>query len=216
MSFPKSFIPSARLPVLTFCSIWLLTEPLMASENYTPARVSTRAMYATVKTEVTTGTTPIRRVYVTTGTNQFAFILPEGFRLTAYSEKILLLSPDGLCSLSFRIITPTFSTLDESESAFYRRCAINQYPGANISSESSERFGPHSGPAFDLQWQNSGGGAQTARIAYIPNAAGVLEVGLVSPAARFGADQYVFNGLLASLVTNENGKLEAATPPGNT
>jgi hypothetical protein len=210
MSSPKSFIRFA----VTLCTAALLAENAAAADFYAPQPIA-RGLSVSVKNEAVAGTNTVRRVYVTSGASQFAFCLPDGFRLNAYPEKILLTRVQDNCFLTFRLLTPVSASLKESETAIYRRLALSQFPGATISGELAGRVANHAGPAFDLTWRNSGGGTQAARIAYIPVAAGVLEISLVTTPDKFGGDQYYYNLMLASMVTNESGKLEPAAPPGN-
>ena len=210
MSSPK---PLPRFAII-LCAAVLLAGKAVAADFYA-LQPTARGLSVSLKNEATAGTNIVRRVYVTSGASQFAFGLTDGFRLNAYPEKILLTSAQDNCFLTFRLTTPASANLKESETAIYRRLALSQFPGATISAELAGRVANHAGPAFDLTWRNSGGGTQAARIAYIPVAAGVLEVSLVTTPDKFGGDQYYYNSMLASMVTNESGKLEPAAPPGN-
>ncbi|MCX6896618.1 MAG: hypothetical protein NTZ16_14230 [Verrucomicrobia bacterium] len=210
MSFPK---PLPRFAII-LCAAVLLAEKTATADIYA-LQTSARSLSVSLKNEAIAGTNIVRRVYVTAGVSQFAFGLPDGFRLNPYPEKILLTSAQDNCFLTFRLLTPVSASLKESETAICRRLALSQFPGATISGELAGRVANHAGPAFDLTWRNSGGGTQAARIAYIPVAAGVLEISLVTTPEKFGGDQYYYNSMLASMVTNESGKLEPAAPPGN-
>jgi len=82
---------------------------------------------------------------------------------------------------------------------------LNRHPGAKILDPFSREAAGHSGPAFDLQWVNAGGAEQSARVAFIPSLAGVLEFGLLTTADKFPGGKAVFDSLLAGFQSNEGG-----------
>ncbi len=150
----------------------------------------------------------VQRVYVTSGTNQFAFTVPDGFRADASNPQKIVLS-DVSCTyfIVLRFAGPMTAASDALQIDAYRNLALRQFPGAKISSEFSEFAANHSCPAFDLQWINSGGSEQAARFVYIPTAAGVLEFSLLTSSKNLEGGRNIFKVLLASLRTNEGGKL---------
>jgi hypothetical protein len=168
---------------------------------------------ATIKNEAALGAAEaLNCVHVTAGTNQLAFALPHGYRMSASADKINLVSDDISSSFMFRIIQPGAATTKPN---LYREMASNRFPGALVTNESSCRAANHAGPAFDLQWRNPGGGMQSIRIAYISSPAGLLEICLITAPEKFGENLFCFRMILDSLRTNELGKLEPATLPGN-
>src|SRR5438105_1380591 len=63
---------------------------------------------ASLKTEEVVGGTnakPLQRVFLTSGTNKFTFMVPEDFRVDAsMPNKIVLNSPDYSCFISVRFV----------------------------------------------------------------------------------------------------------------
>jgi hypothetical protein len=168
-------------------------------------------LQVSVKNEEFIGNTnerQVQRVYVTFGTNEFAFTLPEGFRADASNpQKIVLSDADYTCFITFRFLDPKSGGVREVSAGSCRTQVLSRFPGATITNERSEFVGNHSGPAFDLQWKNSAGTEQSARVAYAPSSIGVVEFSLLASSNRFDDCRVYFSMLLASFRSNEDGKL---------
>jgi hypothetical protein len=193
-------------PVL-FCGTWLLSAPADAGEL--SADVPTRLQKFQVSIVNQSGPAASEqayRAYVTVGTNKFSFGAPPNFRMDAYPEKILFNSTDYSCFLTFRIIGSALPDTEQLKTDSYRELLLNRYPGAKILEEFSISAANRSGPAFDLQWRNSGGVMQSARVAFVPNAAGVLEFTLIARTDKFSEGQHSFNAMLSSFMQGDGGK----------
>jgi hypothetical protein len=165
-------------------------------------------MQVSVAREATANTPAFTRVYVSAGTNRFAFMVPTGFRLDASNpERIVLLAEDYSCFITFRIRSAMPADTQELNSEEYRGLILSEHPGAKMLDEFSRAAANHTGPAFDIQWKNNFGIEQTARLAFVPSPAGVLEFGLFSSPEKFSAGQPAFNHFLLGFYTNEGGKL---------
>jgi hypothetical protein len=150
----------------------------------------------------------VQRAYVTSGTNQIAFTVPEGFRADASDPQTIVLSDvNYTCFITFRFAGSMPAGATELQADSYRNTALSRFPGAKISDEFSECAANHNGPAFDLQWTNSGGTEQSARVVFLPSTAGVIEFTLLASAKNFPDGRNIFKTLLASLRNNEGGKL---------
>src|ERR1051325_3321362 len=54
------------------------------------------------------GQIPTTRAYITAGTNKFAFLVPDEFKLaSAEPQKVTLMKRDGTCLVSVRVVGPT-------------------------------------------------------------------------------------------------------------
>ncbi len=188
----------------------LSTARVFAGENPAdaPAGTTNKMAYnASLRRGETIGLHQVQRAFLTVGTNQIAFIVPGGFRMDASDpQKILLTNPDSGCFISVRISSAA-QVEPGSEASFFRGAALNRFPGAIISQESSELVANHSGPAFNLVWVNTSGASQSARIDFIPTAAGVLEFSVLAPTANFKDAKDTFESLVGSVQNNENGKI---------
>lgn len=157
------------------------------------------------------GDRPVQRAYLSKGTNQFAFVVPPGFRLNATSPgKLSLINANDNGFITFRVAAPLPSWPRELSADDCRDLVSAQFPTAKIDREFTQPVADHSGPAFDVSWTNSGGGGQSARIVFLPSPAGILEFCLEGNPNSFGANQTAFYSVLLSFRTNERGKLEIA------
>ena len=134
-----------------FCSALILAALVLAGRvsadpaleaNSTPV-TNHLAYNAALHGGETIGDRQIQRVFLTAGTNQFAFIVPTDFRTDAsnpqritLTDKTDIFSSRSACCRQRRWI---------SQSAYFRGLALNRFPGAKISEESSEFAGSHSG-----------------------------------------------------------------------
>lgn len=166
------------------------------------------ALSTMLKSEEMVALQPVQRAYVTYGTNQFAFVVPHGYRMDASNpEKIVLFNSDYSCYIAFRIAESLGYGSRDVLSSACRQLVLERYPNAKILDEFSQSAASHSGPAFDLQWTNSARITQFTRVAFIPTAAGVLEFTLVTNAGKFTEGQYFLNSVMLTFRTNEGGKL---------
>ncbi len=150
----------------------------------------------------------VQRVYVSAGTNQFAFTVPEGFRADASNpRKIVLSDINYTFFLTIRFSDQRSGEARSAQTETCRGLALSRFPGAMIVKESAESAGGRSGPAFDLQWKNSAGTEQSARVAFVPSTVGIIEFDLLTRSNKFNEGRSFFAVLLASFRSNEGGKL---------
>jgi hypothetical protein len=176
-----------------------------------PAQVSTNhpVFTAELRNESAPGLRSISRAYLRCGTNQFAFLVPPGFRLDASDgTKVVLTSPDYGTLITLQLREPLSATTAAETKEMCRQSLIEQYPNASISLEFSRAVDGLSGPAFDLSRRIAGGAVELVRAVFIPSPAGVLEFKLVCSPARFRKASYRFNSLLLSFRAGHDGKLE--------
>ena len=187
---------------LLFASRGLADEA--PQETVTPA-TNRPAFNASVRGGEQNGDHQVQRAFLNIGAAKLAFIIPTDFFMDASDpQKIVLSDSGGNCFITVRT-HPTSEA--NANSDFFKAEALTRFPGAKISSESSESAGNHSGPAFNLQWSGPSGETQSARIAFIPFGAGVLEFSVLTRSAKFKDAQLYLTVLLSSLRTNESGKL---------
>jgi hypothetical protein len=167
-------------------------------------------LQAEARTDIEAGSLPARRVFVTAGTNRFAFSLPEGFRLESSSPDVVsLVSKDYLSQLTFRIAAPGAPAGQEPPPALWRQAVLEQHPGANILQQFTLSAHNRTGPAFDAAWSAPGGQQRTQRVAFIPALAGTLEFSLVCPTDAFEKARYDLNLLLLTFrASDAQGKLQ--------
>lgn len=166
------------------------------------------ALQTTLRNEEMIGSSPVRRAYIYLGTNAFAFVVPDGYRLdTTNPQRVSLIRQDNQCFLTFQIAGFGFGSAAKSESNLFRERALDCYPQAKILEEFSKTIANRQGPAFDLQWTNSFGGPQAARVIFIPSEAGTLEFTAQSNRNEFEEAASALHFLSLTFRSNEGGTL---------
>lgn len=210
MSVRKSFC----LFTAVFWGAWLLCWRAGADEVFAGVPIRLQKFQVSIVNQAGLASVPVYRAFVTVGTNKFSFGAPSNFRIDAYPEKILFNSTDYSCFLTFRIMDSALPDTAQLKAESYRDLLLSRYPGAKIVGEFSISAANRSGPAFDLQWKNSGGVMQSARVAFVPSAAGVLEFTLIARTDKFSEGQQSFDAMLASFMQGDGSKLRI--PPSTT
>jgi hypothetical protein len=189
----------------------LLAWFTQADRSYAQNQPDRQVFQVSVRNEEFVGNTnerQVQRVYVSAGTNQFAFTVPESFRADASNpQKIVLSDINYLFFLTVRFSDNRSEQAGSTQMQVCRSLALSRFPGAVIVKESVESAGGRSGPAFDLQWKNSAGAEQSARVAFVPSSAGVIEFDLLTRTSKFDDGRSFFAVLLASFRSNAAGKL---------
>ncbi len=201
---------NASLTILMICGLGVAVRA-SAGEPAVPdspiEKTNKTAYNATLRGGETVGTHQIQRAFLSVGTNEIAFMIPGEFRLDASNpEKIVLTDNVNGGFITVRITSRPEVEVG-SEASFYKAQALSRFPGAKIIEESMDMVANHSGPAFNLFWLNSEGVAQSARIAFIPTAAGILELSVMAQSAHFKDARNSFEILQGSIQNNESGKL---------
>jgi hypothetical protein len=174
----------------------------------TPDTADQTRLQATVKGEEIVGDSQIFRVYANCGTNRFAFVMPSGFRLDASgSGRLTLTGFENSCFITVRLLAkPAIGSAGASVDG-YRDSLLVRFPGATIRNRGLEYALNRSGPAFDLEWQNTAGTWQCVRAVFISTPAGVLQFDVSAPISRRADAQLSLGIVLSTLSSNENGKL---------
>ena len=207
MSLPKVFtLAAAAFSLVGLNCVASGQESLTFSgtATYVPVQV-------TLREEAIIGWQQIHRMYVTAGTNKWAFCVPDNFHVdTSNPYKVVLVQADYNCFLSIRILTPIGGDLAPE---YCRRQLSDAFPEANVTGEFAQRAGATSGPGFDLQWTNSNSVPQSARVAYFPSPAGVVELVLLSKSEKFTESRRFFDFLRASYCSDQSGPIMPIQAP---
>ncbi|HWD93597.1 MAG TPA: hypothetical protein VG938_14745 [Verrucomicrobiae bacterium] len=204
MSRRKHFL--AALALGAFCFAGRVAASDTTAFSTEPA-TNRPAFGASLRGGETVGTHQVQRIFLNVGTNQFAFIVPEGFRMDASdSQKIVLYDEDDACYITVRVSYPSFSDGIPSEE-YFKSAAVARFPGAKIVEQFADAAAGHTGMGFNLRWSNAAGMPQSGRTSFIPCAAGLLEFTAVAPSDHFGDAQSYMTILMTSLRSNETGKL---------
>lgn len=204
--------PREALQILTICGALSLTVAARADDSPTNTVASpTPTFRVTVHKGEIVGSEQIQRAMITSGTNEFLLVAPDGLTMdTTRPNKILLYPSDKSFFLTFRM---TGTAADDPGSQSCRKLLEEQYPGAQIVEEFSITAAGRSGPAFDLRWKSGRVSERFVRVAFIPSAAGLLEFSRISDAQNAGEAQRTFNGMIRAFRSNEKGKIEIKRSP---
>jgi hypothetical protein len=175
------------------------------------------AFRVTLKSEETAtggGRSQTQRLYLTLDTNQFACIVPTGFRVDASNPNKIVLSDSAYTYfITIRFNGRMAAGGKGLQADSCREMALSRFAAAKISGESSESVGYLSGPSFDLQWKNAAGTDQSARVVFVSTQAGIMEFSLLACSNKFGDGTIHFSSLLSSFRGSEGGKLEVSSIP---
>src|ERR1051326_7470386 len=84
-----------------------------------------------VKFEGGPGQIPANRAYITAGTNKFAFLLPDGFRLSqSDAQRVAMVKADGSCIINLRVIGVPPSAIKTFDGAAARALLAEEHPDA--------------------------------------------------------------------------------------
>lgn len=191
----------------------LIATPVLAGNSTTPGVTNAPPFVTRVINEDVKGMPPVARAYLAAGTNRFAFLIPQGFRLDASSrDKLLVAALNKSCFISIRRVHGLNSSADSSPAPSDCRTFLKQeYPSLKFRDEFSRAAAGRTGPAFDFEWNISGGAVQSARAVFIPTDIGILEFKLVTNPGNFRAATYKLNNVLLSFTASKDGKLEVVS-----
>ncbi len=151
----------------------------------------------------------VQHVFLSFGTNECSFILPEFFHVeSSTADKLVIINQGYDCLMTVRLVEPATAERRAPDLDACRRILLNRYAYAKISEEYERSVANHSGPAFDFTWQNSAGGRESGRMIFVRTAAGILEFTLLTATDKFAPGEHAFSSVVLTFRTNENGVLE--------
>jgi hypothetical protein len=202
--------PAAPAVWMVLLSAWLPLGSARAAEPAANAPAEPPPLRAEVRSDNEAGSVPMRRAFVTAGTNRFAFSVPEGFRLEVSNQDFVsLVSADYHSLLTFRIAAPFAAATVQPQTATWRQSVLQQHPDAKILQEFTLTAADRSGPAFDATWSSAGSLLRRQRVAFIPSRAGILEVSLICAPEAFDKARHDLNFLLLTFrASDAQGRLE--------
>jgi hypothetical protein len=147
------------------------------------------------------------RQLITSGTNKFVFVVPNGLRTeTAPEGMIGLASGDMSYYVSLRIVAPTPVNPAISEALHER--ITSQYAGASSLEEFTASVADREGTGFQLRQELPKVGGRLIRILWVPFKAGVMEFALNADARNAAAGRAALDMILLTFRSNERGRLE--------
>jgi hypothetical protein len=153
------------------------------------------------------GQEQVFRGLIKNGTNEFMFVVPEGFRTEAPGEgRILLIRQDMKCYVSIRIAEPLPTNPELKE--VLREQIASQYPRASSLSEFTATVANRKGAGFELRQELPGVAPRRVSILWVPFKAGVLEFALYADSDSASAGRAAFDMILVTFRSNERGEIE--------
>jgi hypothetical protein len=212
-----SLLDRGSLRLLIYLSAALLNDRAFAELSYLAGQANPPTLLFSLKSEEVAAGAGLRQVqhlFLTCGTNQFACVVPTGFRVDASNpQKVVLVDPDYAHFITIRLIGPVPAGAHELRADYCRTLAFSRFPGAKITQESSETVGYLTGPAFDLEWKNAAGTEQSARLVFVVTPVGIMEFSLLACSNKFSDGGILFNTLLSSFRGSAGGKLDLPSTP---
>lgn len=162
-----------------------------------------------VKLQSGPGQIPTSRAYITAGTNTFAFLIPDEYKMSCSdAQKVTLMKGDGSALISVRVIG-SVAEAKPFDGAAARQLLTEEHPDATITTEFGMTAANVSGPAFEIVW-GSGVLARASRVGFVPLRAGVVEFSLDASPKSLGPSLGDLNYLVLTFrASDESGKLEA-------
>jgi len=194
----------ARFLAAALCFGMLFGGKVCAGDSYVPP-----PMQVLVRTELPNVQPPFHRAFVTSETNKFAFLIPDGLQVhnDPLHGRINLSNVEGNRNISFAILDPAPSEGRELSADAYRELVLDSFSNAKILEENSRVAAGRSGPAFDIQW-TSAGIVQHTRVVFVATAAGVLEFTATTSPDKLSELDTDLNLVLVTFCFSTNGKLE--------
>jgi hypothetical protein len=208
---PRKFAVVLAYSILGFLTL----AEKSGAQQYTPDnQTNSTPLQVALKRGETVGNNQVQRAFLMCGTNKYVFIVPSGFRADASSpNKILITDAGNNCFITLRFGESTLAPGQPLGIAACRAEVLNRYPTAKISREFTALVANHSGPAFDLIWNNPSGVEQSAQVIFIPFSAGVMEFDLLTSSNKFNDGRNILTVLLGSIQNNEEGTIEIIPLP---
>ncbi len=198
--------------ILAAASLAAAASPILASttaEAGAGGDTNTPAILALVRHEEGPGLLPADRVYVTAGTNKFAFLVPAGFKMEPWNDgRVALVNRDYSCQMTFQLAGPLPAEGNELDPEVYSRRVLAEHPGGVITRTFSAIADSRRGPAYEAECLGPARTLRRAQVAFIPSQNAVLEFSLVCGPDQFEAARHQLNTVMLTFrASDANGEL---------
>ena len=167
------------------------------AQEYLPGFTNPPPVSAQVRHEEGPGLLPADRVYVTIGTEKFAFLGPAGYKLEQSSGRVVTMATaDYNCQITFRLAATVPADGGELNTDAYSATVLEAFPGATIVRTFSAFAEGRQGPAFEIQLRGADGAARRGRVAFIPSRRSVLQFSLTCGSEKFEEASRAFNTVM--------------------
>jgi hypothetical protein len=167
----------------------------------------TPGLAVTLQTGEYVGQRQVIRALITSGTNTFMFVVPEGLRAETSSEgRVVLTSGDVTYFLCIGIVGPPLAEPGLKE--VLRQRIASHYPNARNLEEFAATVAEREATGFQLRQALPGVGDRLIRILWLPFKAGLLEFTLNADSSSASAGQGALDMILLTFRSDERGKIE--------
>jgi hypothetical protein len=168
---------------------------------------ATPALAVTLQAGEYLGQQQVVRAFITSGTNTFMFVVPEGVRAAASGEgRVVLTSQDGRYFLYLGIVGPQPAESGLKDALRQRIASL--YPDAKNLKELAVTVADREGTGFQLRQAVPGVGDRLVHIVWVPFKAGLLEFTLNADSGIASAGQGALDTILLTFRSDERGKIE--------
>jgi hypothetical protein len=163
-----------------------------------------------VKVQGGPGQIAVNRAYITAGTNKFAFLIPDDYRLASSdAQAVTLMKADGSALVTIRVINWVANASKPFDGATARQLLTQEHSDAIIAAEFGMSAANAAGPAFEILW-GSGVLARASRVGFVPLRAGVIQFSLDASPKNLAPSIADLNSItLTFRASDESGQLEA-------
>jgi hypothetical protein len=151
----------------------------------------------------------VTRGILTAATNQFSFVVPDGFRrqIDIKDKSMSLTSTSLTASLTAKICETVVDGQADLKPDSVRPLVLGRYQNSRIIEEFNASIESMSGPAFEIEWPGQTC-KMSSRVAFIPYPGGHIEVTVQSPTAEFRSyDAALFRFLISVRTSPVGSKL---------
>src|SRR6267142_3649192 len=202
-------VPKIILTAAAFAGFCLAGAQQQPSDTNPPAPTNTPALLrATIRSEGGQGQITSPRAYLSSGTNQLAFLVPAGFGLDESDPQKIVLTRPGLCRLTVRMSGPIPD--GGLQASVCRQNLLSEHPGAKVREEFALPGANRSGPALDIAFVTSAGLPRAGRFVYIPFRMGIVEFSCETSPDKFDESLPHLNYIMVTLrSSDEQGKIDS-------
>lgn len=207
MSHPKAFLRGRLTGALSAAMLLAAGALAQTTNDFATTTNHTPELAVTLEPGEFVGPERVIRERLTSGTNEFMFVVPDGLKTeTAPDGMIALVASDRSYFVSLRFVAAPPAN-PELKAALRERVASQSAQASNLE-EFTTTMANREGTGFQLRQDLPKVGRRLIRILWVPFKAGVMEFVLNSDHNTASAGQGAFDMILLTFRSNERGKVE--------
>ena len=202
--------PAGMLGVLLLVGVVSVAAQTAGEETATENTATNQpAFQVDVRRNVEGTYIPYRFAFITSGSEKFTFLIPEGYRVdTTDPTKIKLASPDYSGMIIVGVSGGGQPAGTKLEPDTLRARVLANYPEAVIKVEQNASANEQSAPSADFSWKTESGITRMTRTTFIPTSVGLMEFTLTASPDKFEASLRELNLVMLTFRSGANGKFD--------